>query len=204
MRPAALAPERYDEAAELLAAAFFDDPAFQWALPAPDDRRSGLRWLYRRLVALDARIGEAIAAFEDDALAGVALWLPPARSPGVADLARAGLFATPLALGPRATARLVQALVAMELDKRNRFGRDPHALLDVLGVAPARQGRGVGRALLAERLAGALRETPCALFTTKPANVEFYRRSGFGVVGETVVGGIDGFVLWTMARPPGA
>lgn len=198
-----LGPERFEQAAELLAAAFFDDPAFHWALPDPARRRAALRWLYRRLVAMDARVGEATALVDDDVLAGVALWMPPTRSTGVADLLRAGLFATPLELGPRATSRLVASLVAMETVKRRRIGREPHALLDVLGVAPAHQGRGVGRALLADRLEGALRGQACLLFTTKPGNVAYYRRSGFAVVDERVVGGVGGFVLWTMARPAG-
>ncbi|TNF31223.1 MAG: GNAT family N-acetyltransferase, partial [Deltaproteobacteria bacterium] len=79
--------------------------------------------------------------------------------------------------------------------------RAPHWHLFQLGVDPARQGHGLGRAIMehAVALADADR-VPAYLETSNPVNLPFYRRFGFEVL-ETLSGGGDMPPVWTMLRP---
>jgi ribosomal protein S18 acetylase RimI-like enzyme len=76
----------------------------------------------------------------------------------------------------------------------------PHWYLGTLGVDPARQRRGLGRALLEgwlqrvdEDLRGAWLETD------RPENIAFYERAGFELAGEVRVLDVP---VWLMSRPP--
>jgi ribosomal protein S18 acetylase RimI-like enzyme len=77
--------------------------------------------------------------------------------------------------------------------------REPHWYLGTVGVDPAAQGRGAGRALLAAFLRGADADRlPAYLETDRAGNLPFYERAGFVVVGETQVLGVR---IWRMRRP---
>jgi GNAT superfamily N-acetyltransferase len=71
-----------------------------------------------------------------------------------------------------------------------------------LGVAPAQQGRGLGRALLQPMLARAdAEQVRCYLETFTERNVQFYTKLGFRVlVHDSIPGG--GPPFWTMVRLP--
>jgi GNAT superfamily N-acetyltransferase len=75
----------------------------------------------------------------------------------------------------------------------------PHWYLGTLGVEPGLQGRGIGRALLADWLAEVDRQPSCAyLETDRPENVVFYERAGFVSLGETRIFSVP---VWRMQRP---
>ncbi|MBU0596347.1 GNAT family N-acetyltransferase, partial [Candidatus Bipolaricaulota bacterium] len=77
-----------------------------------------------------------------------------------------------------------------------------HWYLMALGVAPGRQGRGIGARLLSPILRRASDEgLPCYLETQTERNVTFYGKLGFEVLLEErePVGGLP---LWFMARQP--
>jgi len=77
---------------------------------------------------------------------------------------------------------------------------EPHVHVGPVGVHPDLQGRGLGTRLMAavcaELDASGL---PGYLETDKAANVAFYERCGFEVVGSAPVIGVDN---WFMRRPP--
>ena len=74
----------------------------------------------------------------------------------------------------------------------------PHWYLGVLGVDPAWQQQGVGRALLARFLARADEaRDPVYLETDREENVGFYGRAGFRVVGML---SLLGARIWRMER----
>jgi GNAT superfamily N-acetyltransferase len=178
-------------AGAVLAAAFADDPVFGWMLPDVERRR-------RVLPGLFALFTEAYAPLGASHVAGpaVALWAPPGRQ-AVPDEA-AEQFGVRLAAlcGPDAE-RVFATVAAME----SWHPHVPCHYLNLLGVDPAAQGRGLGSGLLAatlERADG--RGEPAYLEATSPVNRRLYERHGFATVGEIVVPG--GPTLWSMWREP--
>jgi GNAT superfamily N-acetyltransferase len=153
-------------------------------------------------------------------LATMRLLVPTAHASGIALVVRAGgrlagaMLATPpggYPLPPPPVGARFGALLRQGLRVAHRWRvvfetldaahpREPHWYLGVLGVDPDRQGRGVGRALLARftAFADAGRE-PAYLETDRPENVRFYARAGFRVAGELDVLGAR---VWRMERPP--
>lgn len=93
--------------------------------------------------------------------------------------------------------------VAADVEEALAELRPPGTLwfLAPVGVRPARQGRGLGRAVLAPGLAAADAERrPAFLETSSPVNVRIYRRMGFAVVAELDLPH-DGPRTWAMVRP---
>jgi ribosomal protein S18 acetylase RimI-like enzyme len=67
--------------------------------------------------------------------------------------------------------------------------QEPHWYLPMIGVEPARQGKGLGAALLRAALLRVDAEGLSAyLESTNPRNVPLYERHGFEVIGEIRVG----------------
>ncbi|MCB0044573.1 MAG: GNAT family N-acetyltransferase [Caldilineaceae bacterium] len=70
-----------------------------------------------------------------------------------------------------------------------------------LGASPARQGQGIGGALMQPLLLQAGQEqTPCYLETFAERNLAFYVQQGFEVTDKSRVK--DGPVFWGMVRHP--
>jgi GNAT superfamily N-acetyltransferase len=80
--------------------------------------------------------------------------------------------------------------------------REPCWFLDLVGVAPGAQGRGLGRALVRHGLQRARADgCPAFLETGTPRNVPFYEGLGFRVVGAQQAPD-GGPVIWFMQTPP--
>ena len=128
--------------------------------------------------------------------AAVALWAPPGGQ-AVPDEAAEEFGGRIAELSGPDTDRIFAVMAALE----PWHPQDPCHYLNLLGVDPAAQGRGLGSALLAAALdrADAAGE-PAYLEATSPDNRRLYERHGFGTVGEIVVP--DGPTLWSMWREP--
>jgi GNAT superfamily N-acetyltransferase len=187
--PAPLAPARRAAALGTLARAFAADPPSRWVWP--DD--AAYRKFFPRFAA--AFGGGAIdrgTALATAGLSGVALWMAPGAGPDEAALAS-----------------VIEASVDAErrgaaFDLFGEMGREhpsePHWYLPLIGVAPERQGRGLGAALLRPILAAAdAAGLPAYLEATSPASVPLYARHGFLPFGAISVGGSPPIV--PMRRP---
>lgn len=188
--------ERYGEASDVLARAFFDDPAWVWLLPDAQRRARLLPWLFR--IGFDVTAADVYVTVGP--LRGAARWLPPGRpSMRVAATLRA-LVTTPLRLGV-ATAQFLAYGRAVE-QMRADVARGPHWYLAGIGVEPSAQGRGIGRALLEPGLAAATEAgLPAVLLTNNAANLPFYEHNGFVVVREGSTPE-NGPKAWAMVRHP--
>jgi ribosomal protein S18 acetylase RimI-like enzyme len=181
-------------AVPLIAAAFADDPGFEWMFPDPARRPKQLAWLEGFL----ARTKSASCLRDHVDRQAVAMWYPP--GPGAVTSfgseLRAGILGAPLALGWQGTVRGLRADTAAK--RRLQRVAWPAWYLDTLAVHPDAQGRGLGGELL--RL-GLLRagDAPVVLFTVKASNVDFYRKFGF-VVTEASPLVEGGPPAWTMRR----
>lgn len=194
-----LTPDRLNGMAEVLAGAFRDDPLMRHLLPDDGKRARVLPWFLGSV----GRYAHAYGLAEGTAdLGGIACWLPPGRTKMTPfRMLRSGMMGAPLRLGPGGFRRLLR--FQAHLDRVHaRIAPDPHWYLCLLGVAPDRQGAGIGATLLTTGLTRAdAQGLPCYLETQNERNLGFYRRHGFAVVDE---GGVDGLRSWALRREPPA
>jgi ribosomal protein S18 acetylase RimI-like enzyme len=178
--------------ADVLAAAFHDDPVVSWLVPDEARRRADLPAMMRVFAARFQPHGENCL---NETATGAAVWLPPEAT-----------------FTPEDDARFETALVAAAGDDIERAGElmavmesahptDPHHYLMLLGVVPDQQGTGIGSALLRAVLdiADAAGE-PAYLEATSPRNRALYERHGFEVTRELRCA--DCPPLWAMWRDP--
>lgn len=181
--------------AKAMAAAFYEDPIASWVFQ--DDSRR-MRQLERGFALFMRRLflpsGEC---YTTDHVAGGAMWLPPGRwqAPLPTQLhVLAGLAG----ISGRRFPRFLR--YSRLLDQKHR--REDHWYLPYMGVEPARQGRGIGSALLRPVLERCDRDRlPAYLEASSPRNRDLYERHGFEVV-EVVELATGGPVHWLMWREP--
>jgi GNAT superfamily N-acetyltransferase len=170
VRPATAAD--HEAAAEALALAFADDPAWGHLVPGGDNAE-------RLLVYFTAEIENLVPDYrqlwvtEDGS--GAAVWAPPGRwrVPMVRNLRPAREVA-------RAFGRRLPLAIWTQLRFERLHPRSPHWYLNYLGVEPRRQGRGLGSALLAPVLDLCDGERAGAhLEASTERNRALYERHGF-------------------------
>lgn len=190
-------PIRRDDisrAAEVLTDAFLDDPFITWLFPSDRFRNRCLRsWTQQlRVIYVPKRHAYTTSGGE-----GVALWSPPGGFRPTFNQQLRMLIPYIRLLGVR---RLPAAAAGFGVIERSHPS-EQHWYLSVLGVSPAQQRSGFGRALLQPMLERADRErTLVYLETFKAHNVPYYERFGFRVSTEADVPGGPHF--WGMSRAP--
>lgn len=183
-------------ATNTLVTAFMDDSMMGWVFPDPVARARGLPRLNRVPLEYGLRYGYVR---QSDNGRCVAIWIPPGEPMSPARMIRCGMLAVPLRTGLRPLARFAGANTVMDkIHKRHMSG--PHWELLIVGVDPALQGRGRGKALVRDGLARADESgLPCYLNTNTPANLPFYEELGFTVLEQTTLGK-GGPPAWAMRR----
>jgi ribosomal protein S18 acetylase RimI-like enzyme len=191
-----LDPTRLDDASDVLARAFYDDPAWRWVIPDEDRRARLLPWLFR--IGFQITVADVWAT--RGPVLGAARWLPPGRATMRVAPALRAFVSTPLRLGS-ATGRFFAYGRAVET-LRARVAPEPHWYLAGIGVDPEHQRRGIGAALLQPGIDGAARDgVRVVLLTNSERNLSFYERNGFRVVAEGATPE-DGPHAWAMVRNP--
>lgn len=175
-----------------LVRAYRDDPIMNWAFRA--DRRDQAWATYFRL-NLDVYHPYG-AVFTCADRRGCAMWAPPGKW-------RIGLGLKlrqlPKIAGMLGVRRFRRGLMVMDRMEREH-PREPHWYLNLVGVDPELQGRGLGSALVAAGLALCDRDGLGAyLETSNPRNLSLYRRHGFEVE-RTVDFGPGTPTYWLMWR----
>jgi len=142
--------------------------------------------------------GHVWGAFDDDRVVGSASWLPPGAIPRSRSREARIYSACARAL---ITGRNRRTGISLLNAVESKHPTEPHWYLALLGVDPAQQGRGLGRALLAPVLSHCDEALePAYLETQKPENLPFYERFGFRVIDEVSVS--DSPTVWLMWRDP--
>lgn len=187
------------ELAAVLARAFAHDPFYAWMAGDAPERGQRMQDGWSGIL----RYGSAHLAhtYTTDDRAGVAIWLPPGRrGPSLLDSLRQ-MPALARVAGWGRLRKVGDAMAALE-EHRRRHVPSPHFYLSALGVEPARQGEGIGTALLEPVLEHCDRAgTPAYLETAVARNVLLYERLRFDVVEEIDLPGTD-IHGWLMLRRP--
>ncbi|HXV01583.1 MAG TPA: GNAT family N-acetyltransferase [Caulobacteraceae bacterium] len=191
MSPAAILKAGTDEieaTVDVLALAFSADPAMRYLWP---DAHAFLASFPRLARAFGGRAFEHGAAYRAENGEGAALWLPPGVEPDQEALGEIIESTVAPAARDEAYGTLEQMAAY--------HPTTTHWYLPMIGVDPARQGQGVGSALLKH----VLREVdaaglPAYLESSNAKNVPLYERHGFEVMGQIQAGGFP--TLWPMLR----
>ncbi len=197
-RPAG--PDDVDACATVLARAFQDDPGAIVFDPDPKRRAEMLPAFFRAFVTASlSESGELVVA--GDPVEGIASWFGPDRHGPSSEAMDANGFRDVLERwGPEVSKRILAMTGEIER-QHDRLIAGPHLRLEFFGVDPGSQGSGVGSALIdhGHRIADAA-GLECYLETFTQANVRYYERRGYRIVGEYLVG--DGVPVYGMVRPP--
>ncbi|WP_430787862.1 GNAT family N-acetyltransferase [Actinoplanes sp. G11-F43] len=162
-----------------MVAAFTGDPVLRFMFPEDGDYPRQAAAFFGYL--FDKRVGRG-SIFTVEGGVSAAIWEPP----GGADV-----VAEELDLPPGARERVQRYDDAIHA----AFPSESYWYLGVLGTHPAAAGRRLGRAVMAEGLRRAAADgLPAYLETSKPANVDLYRRAGWEVVAEVT----DPLPTWVM------
>ena len=181
--------------AGVLARAFQDDPVFAWSIPDPDRRRA-------RLPAVFTAFTELYLPHEETYLttdgAGAALWAPTHVDPFDGEPGET--------FGQRIAALLDEGESQRCLSAGELFAEhhpaQPWMYLQLIGVEPDHQRRGLGSQLLAPVLARCdATGTPAYLEAGTVDNRRLYQRHGFDTIGEIALPD-DGPPVWLMWREP--
>jgi GNAT superfamily N-acetyltransferase len=195
-----LGDSQIDVAGAVLARAFQNDPLMVYTIPDQGERARLLPEFYTRMARFGCIAGEVYTTA--DAINGAAVWLPPGVKWTRERVEAAGLHELSKILGDEAMGRF-REVVGREAQARERDITAPYWYLLLLGVEPARQGRGLGGELMRPIMERAHSEGfACYLETEQPRNVAFYLKHGFeGIIdGETA--GATGVRFWTFRRTP--
>jgi ribosomal protein S18 acetylase RimI-like enzyme len=187
-------------AAAVLVDAFHDDPVWRSVFDdrvTPAQRRAA----FEVPLVYCLRFGEVWATTKD--LEGIAAWVPGRYAQmTVWRMLQSGALRAGLRMGRHAGGRLQPVFRPLDGDRAAHMGARPFVHLQVLGVAPAQQGRGLGGRLLRQLIARCDRESlPLYLETETERNVSFYTRFGFRVVKQITLPVID-LPMWEMVREP--
>jgi len=196
--PIKLGKEQVEQASEVLARAFRDDPELLSFIPEAKKRQKLLRSLFRVSLNHAIRHGEVYSV--SPAIEGVAVWLPSAapemsfwamlRGGGLGLLFGAGW----------GLARKMKKDEDFARKLRYQLAPFNHLYLAVLGVDPELQGQGYASCLLKPRLARLDKEKlPAYLETSIEDYVPMYEHFGFEVIKETKLPS-SGAKMWVMLR----
>jgi len=178
-----------------LAQAFCDDPISNYFFRQDDKRALGLDCMLRTFLSLSLPHGDV---FTTNECAGGALWYPPYRWK-IGKVKELFLLPKLVRIASfRGLKRLLNLFDTIEKVHPN----NKHYSLQVLGVAPEHQGKGIGSAMMQPILERCDREGCGAyLENSKETNIAFYQKQGFVVTGD-IHFGTKAPQLWQMWREP--
>lgn len=178
-----------DAVSAIILLAFATDPMARWSL---GDAPTYLAVMPALIHAFGAAAYDCGSAYVSEECGGAALWLPPCVEPEMETLGTLiRKNADPAILGD----------VDAVFEEMERYHPPiPHWYLPLIGTDPARQGQGIGAALMFHALSRCDREGVAAyLESSNPRNIPLYQRHGFEILGTIQIGSSP--VLTPMLRP---
>jgi len=186
-------------AARALSNAFMKDPLQNYTFPDDEERIAKSPAHFSAALRCGLLFGEVYMAENGE---GASIWLKPGATEITPERAEAsGFTALPAEIGEKAFERFFSVIgFGEQYHKMDVPG--PHWYTMVVGVDPAFQGQGLGRALLQPVIDKAKAEgVPVYLETAQPANVSFYKKIGFDLLRE-LKEPTSGLGFWTFRLAP--
>jgi GNAT superfamily N-acetyltransferase len=185
-----MTPADQAAATQTIVLAFAADPMARWTWPSAHQYLEAMPRMVRAFAGEGFSLGTAWCT---DGYGAAAMWLPP------------GAHSDEDGLGAVIDSTVDKALRAETDPIFERMAEyhptEPHWYLPLIGADPARQGEGLGEALMAHALDRVDRDhAPAYLESSNPRNIPFYQRHGFEILGEIQVGSSP--TLVPMLRPP--
>jgi ribosomal protein S18 acetylase RimI-like enzyme len=201
---ALLFPGQHREAAAVLARAFVNDPlvaAIVGAAAPEQDRIRRMIGLFGVMLAEQRHHGQPLVGVLDNGrVAGAAIIEQVAHASSSVGTILSGITQLPALMSALGFDGLRRAISALDTLLKNR-PPEPHLYLNVLGVDPSFQRRHFGIAIL-DYLRDQARQRPdlvgVYLETATEANVAYYTRCGYRVIGEFAPIGVR---MWRMMQP---
>jgi ribosomal protein S18 acetylase RimI-like enzyme len=189
-------------AGAVLADAFQHDPVWNSVFTEDMEIRRR-RFAFETPVRYCLKYGKVYATSEN--LEGIAAWVPGRVSEMTLwRMIQSGAIASGMKMGTRVGRRMAPIFRPIERDRKAHMRGRPFLYLQVIGVASAHQGRGLGgqllRAIIAESEEAGI---PLYLETETEANVRWYEGHGFRTLTQITLP-LIGLPMWEMVREPGS
>ena len=166
-------PDEWRAVGEVLARSFWDDPCWAWVCPDPAKMRRHLGLAIGRTVRPKIAKGWVWTV---DGVHGASVWAAPRRWKQPVGEALPAVPAFVRAIGLRDVPKALRGFAAME----QGHPVEEHWYLEILGVHPEQQGKGLGSALMQPVLERCEAEgLPAYLESSTDRSALLYRRHGF-------------------------
>jgi ribosomal protein S18 acetylase RimI-like enzyme len=187
-------------AGEVLANAFRGYPFFEYCLDEADNYERMAPGMFASFVRWTMLYGKAWATSD---LNAVALRQPPGtRSIGFWNALRSGLAFSFLRMDGATRRRFSRTTPIIAETHKRIMGDQPHWHCWMMGVAPACQGRGVGRQLMRHTFEQSDRAgLPCYLETFSGSSVRVHESQLYSIRKAIAIPGTS-LTLYAMVRPP--
>ncbi|HOV33490.1 MAG TPA: GNAT family N-acetyltransferase [Candidatus Hydrogenedens sp.] len=166
------------KAVESLVQAFYDDRLVCYMFPDSKLRKEFITWFYFRWIQLLMKFN---SVFVENNVRGVAVCVPPKLFPHIplSYQIRAGLLGTISKLGLKNLWKPLRVYLDSQRRTKSEV-KEPSWILDILGVQPEFQGKGIGSTLVQHLISLSNRDkVPAYLITHNEKNIVFYENNGF-------------------------
>ena len=180
--------------------AFHEYPMFTWCLPDAERRWERVHVFFQMMISHGVKYGQL--ELTSPGCEGVVHYLPPETPlPGTWRYMRCGGLKLLHSWGQAAMKRL-ETITTIVDEAREHCMQLPHFYIMQIGIEPAHQGKGHGKALFNKIFAmSEEKNCPCYLETFKTVNVEIYKHLEFQLADQRPVPGSP-LTLYAMIRDP--
>lgn len=194
-------------AAQLAAAAYYDNPAHVYLCPDDKTRLQQLEWLLGVNLKLQLKHGaESFCYPENGVVKAMGFWTKPNEViVGLGAKIKGGLLKVPFKMGWSGFKRVMKASAGIDDHLQKSMGsKQPYWYLNYMVMEESRRGRGWGTKILEKQFEVIQAKEPnavLALSTQRYWTVKFYERMGFKVLMEGKIGtGSLAFTNWVMRK----
>lgn len=202
-----ITPELQPSAAQLIAAAYYDNPAHIYMCPDDTTRLQQMEWLLGLNLKLQLQYGaESFCYPENGVVKAMGYWTKPNEiKVGTGAKIKGGLLKVPFKMGWNGFKRVMEASAGVDDHLQRTIGsKQPFLYLNNMVMEESRRGKGWGSRILKRQFEVIAANTPnavLALNTQRYWTVKFYERLGFEVLLEEKIGtGSLAFTNWTMRK----